>query len=360
MSFYSLPLEKHNVKVPLENCYLVLCKYGENHFKPQKDKKKLSADEIKEKNKCLKEQQDTIKVLDSGYCNLHNRKITLDTIYDSSFTSYLFDYDNYIIYKIKPLASNELRNNYNYSRVTYEVSEFDVVKKFKNKEEVYREIYNDGFIDDFSSQMFENLSYANEGYDIRLYDYFKYIKEAFTDVEVSLEDIILSNDSYHAIRSNFSRKDTGKASKTNIRYLLENGLVKYFKQYDYYKTKVIIALLDCGLYDVALHCTRLLEESEIQDLKKNKDFDIVLRKWSNIAEVKEIISTLDIALSGIRLTVKDYHDKEVDVQDFKNIGEAKTFIIKNYDVSFEQVMSKDICDIESYVEECGTYTFEIN
>jgi hypothetical protein len=360
MSFYSLPLEKHNVKIPLENCYLVLCKYGDNHFKPQKDKKKLSADELKEKKKKLQEQQDTIKVLDSGHCNLHNRKITLGTIYDSSFASYLYDYDNYIIYKIKPLASNEVRNNYSYSKVTYEVSEFDVIKKFKNKEEVLKEIHNDRLLEDFSAQMFESLSYANEGYDIRLYDYFKYIKETFQGFEVSLEDIILSKDSYHAIRNNFSRKDTGKASKINIKYLLENGLVKYFKQYDYYKTEIIIALLDCGLYDVALHCTRLLEDSEIQNLKKNKDFDIVLRKWSNIAEVKEIINTLDITLSGIRLTVKDYHDKEVDVQDFKTIGEVKTFIIKNYDVSFEQVMSRDICDITSYDENDGTYTFVIS
>ena len=178
MAFYSLPLEKYNVKVPLENCYLTLCKYGENHFKPQKDKKKLSADELKEKNKNLKQQQDTIKQLDSGYCNLYNCKFTLDTIYNSSFTTYLYDYDNYIIYKIKPLASNEVRNNYSYlTRVIYEVSEFDVVKKFANKEEVFQEMYNDRLLEDFSSQMFENLSYANEGYDIRLYDYFKYIKE---------------------------------------------------------------------------------------------------------------------------------------------------------------------------------------
>jgi hypothetical protein len=360
MAFYSLPLEKHNVKIPPENCYLVLCKYGDNHFKPQKDKKKLSADELKEKKKKLQEQQDTIKVLDSGHCNLHNRKITLDTIYNSFFTSYLYDYDNYIIYKIKPLASNEVKNTYSYSKVTYEVSEFDVIKKFKSKEELLKEIHNDRLLEKFSAQMFENLSYANEGYDIRLYDYFKYIKETFQGFEVSLEDIILSNDYNHAIRNNFSRKDTNKVSKTNIRYLLENGLVKYFKPYDYYKTKVIIALLDCGLYDVALHCTKLLKDSEIQDLKKNKDFDIVLRKWSNIAEVKEIISSLDITLSGIRLTVKNHHDKEVDVQDFKNIGEAKTFIIKNYNVSFEQVMSKDICDIESYNEDDGWYTFEIS
>ena len=46
MAFYSLPLEKNNVKVPEEYCYLVIVKYQDDNFKPSKGKK-LSAEESK-------------------------------------------------------------------------------------------------------------------------------------------------------------------------------------------------------------------------------------------------------------------------------------------------------------------------
>ena len=348
MAFYSLPLEKNNVKVPEEYCYLVIVKYQEDNFKPSKGKK-LSAEESKNKKGKLLAQQETIKQLDTGYCNIHNRKIELSTIFDSFFVGYLDKYDNHLIYKIKPLASNEISKNYD-SQKRFEVSEFDVVKKFKDKSEIIQQIHKDKLLPEFSAIMFDKLSYTNAEHREKLFAYFQYINNVFKDLEISLADILLSNDYNMAFRGKFKKNDTGESTKENIRYLLDNKYIKYFKEGDYYQVKLIVGLVDCGLFDVALECIKLLDERDVEELKKNKDFDIALKKWSMDEAVKEIINVLGIKLSGMTLTVKEYmdygEDRIIETEIFDNIGDIKTHLIKKYDVPFERVMSKDIDGLE--------------
>ena len=355
MAFYSLPLEKNNAKISEEYCYLVLAKYTDKNFQPEKGKKKLTAQELKEKKERLLAQTETIKQLDTGYCNLHNHKIDLSSILDSFFVGYLRDYENYIIYKIQPLASYEKSRSYD-SRKTYEVSEFNIVKKFKDTNEIIDQIHKDKLLPEFSAVMFDKLSYANEEYNLKLFDYFRYINDSFDKLEISLSDIVLNLHDYkNEIRDKFRKSNTGQIVKDNIKYLLDNKLIKYFKESDYYHEKLIISLVDCGLFDVALNCIKLLDDYHIQQLLKEKTFDIVLRKWSTDEVVKEIISVLGIKLSGLTLTVKecrDYGDDYiVEVKNFDNIGEVKTHLIKNYDVPFDTVMSKDIdgLQVEDYV-----------
>ena len=348
MAFYSLPLEKNNVKVPEEYCYLVIVKYQEDNFKPSKGKK-LSAEESKNKKEKFLSQQETIKQLDTGYCNLHNRKIELSTIFDSFFVGYLDKYDNHLIYKIKPLASNEISKSYD-SQKRFEVSEFDVVKKFKDKSEIIQQIHKDKLLPEFSAIMFDKLSYTNAEHREKLFAYFQYINNVFKDLEISLADILLSNDYNMAFRGKFKKNDTGESTKENIRYLLDNKYIKYFKEGDYYQVKLIVGLVDCGLFDVALECIKLLDERDVEELKKNKDFDIALKKWSMDEAVKEIINVLGIKLSGMTLTVKEYmdygEDRIIETEIFDNIGDIKTHLIKKYDVPFERVMSKDIDGLE--------------
>ena len=351
MAYHSLPLEKNNAKISEEYCYLVLAKYRDGHFQPQKDKKKLTAQELKDKKEKLLTQQETIKQLDTGYCNLHNHKIDLSSILDSFFVGYLRDYENYIIYKIKPLASYERSRSYD-SRKTYEVSEFNVVKKFKDTNEIIDQIHKDKLLPEFSAVMFDKLSYANEEYNLKLFDYFRYINDSFIDLDISLSDIVLNLHDYkHDIRNKFMKSNMYPVVKENIKYLLDNKLIKYFKEGDYYHEKLIVALIDCGLFDIALDCIKLLEDYHIQGLLKDKTFDVILRKWSTDETVKEIISTLGIKLSGLTLTVKecrDWHeDQIVEVKSFDNISEIKTHLIKTYDVPFDAVMGKDIDGLQT-------------
>ena len=345
MAYHSLPLEKNNVKISDEYCYLVLAKYTDKNFQPQKGKR-LTAQEVKEKKDCIQAQSETIKQLDTGYCNLYNHKIDLSSIFDSFFAGYLRDYANYIIYKIQPLASYEKSRSYD-SRKTYEVSEFNIAKKFKDTNEIIDQIHKDKLLPEFSAVVFDKLSYTNEDYNLKLFDYFKYINDSFDKLEISLSDIVLNLHDYkNEIRDKFRKSNTGQIVKDNIKYLLDNKLIKYFKESDYYHEKLIIALVDCGLFDVALDCIKLLDDYHIHQLLKDKTFDIVLRKWSTDEVVKEIISVLGIKLSGLTLTVKecrDWHeDQIVEVKSFDNISEVKTHLIKTYDVPFDAVMNKDI------------------
>ena len=160
MAFYSLPLIKNNVDIPPEFCYLVLKQYSEDDFKPQKDKKKLTSQELKDKKESILRQQNTIKQLDTGYCNLHNHKHDLETILSSFFISHL-DNNNCLIYKIQPLASYKNKTGYSYND-RYETSEFNVLAKFNSKEEVINKIYKDGLLRKFASVLFDSLSYVNK------------------------------------------------------------------------------------------------------------------------------------------------------------------------------------------------------
>jgi hypothetical protein len=354
MSWYSLPLDRHYVKIPDENCYLVIQKYGDDYLK-SKDGKRLSSQELKERKENIVKQETTIRQLSTGHCNLYNNKIKLDSIFDSFFTDYLECDRNVIIYKIKPLSSNEVKNNYYSSPKQFEVSEFDVVAKLNTKEEIIDQIYKDRLLKEFSAKMFDNLSYGNEGYNLKLYSYFEYVNKKYPDFEISLSDIILDRHDYkHEIRSKFGKKDTYEITRINIRYLLDNGLIKHFKEDDYYTTNLIIGLLDSGLYDVAFDCVKLLNEYNRKDLIQSKDFDIILRKWSTNEHVKAIIKFLDITLSGVTLTVKkddeDGYERILETKMFGNIAEVKTYLIKEYDIPFEKVVNADIS--EFYYDEC--------
>jgi hypothetical protein len=349
-SFHFLPLEKNNVKIPDEYCYIVIVKYTENHFQPQKGKKKLTAEENKNKKELIQKQQDTLKQLDAGYCNLHNRKIELSSIFDSIFTRYPYDCDNNIIYKIKPLASYEISRNYD-NKKRFEVSEFEIVEKFKDKNEVIEQIHKDKLLPELSAIMFNNLSSTNEGYNLKLFDYFKYINNKFNDLEISLSDIVLNLQDYkNEIRSKFTNNNTYEIVKENIRYLLDNKLIKYIKEEDYYQVRLVVALIDCGLYDVALNCIKLMDEYYIKQLLKEKKFESVLKKWSTDKTVKEIISLLNIKLSGLTLMVKEYgeygENRIIETVNFDNIGDIKTYLIKKYDVPFEKIIDKDVSGLQ--------------
>ena len=372
MAIYSLPLEKNNVDIPPEYCYLVLKQYSEDDFiKPQQDKnkptkKKLTSQELKDKKESILKQQNTINQLDTGYCNLHNRKYDLETILNSFFISHL-DNINCLIYKIQPIASYKNKSGYSYND-RYEVSEFKVLTKFKNKEEVINQIHKDGLLRKFASVLFDSLSYVNEGYDLKLYKYFEYFKNTFSDYDISLSDISLSDISLSDIvlsnKNKFDSKNIYELVKTNIRYLLENDLIKCFREEDYYKEELITLLIECGLSEIALQCVKLLEEYNIKSLLNDKIFDKVLRKWSNDKHVKEIIDYLDIKLSGVTLIIKDYDNeyiKIIETKVFDNIGEVKIYLVKNYNVSFDEIVNKDICDIVAKDEDGEMrYEFEVS
>lgn len=357
MSYYSLPLKKNKVEVPENFCYLVISKYSDNHFSPRDGKKKLTLEELKKKKEAIQDQENTLKQLDTGYFNAYNNKIELSNILNSRFTSSLYN-SNDIIYKVKPILAYSKSDNYYSRECKYFVSEFNIVEKFKNKEDVIKQIQKDNLLDKFSAIVFEDYSYGNEGYKEILYSYFKYIKDTYPDDEMCLSDIMLTNDYNHNIKNNFSRKDIYETSRENIRYLLNNKLINYLRKYDYIKS-LIVGLIDCKIFDVALECVKLITPEQIGYLIKFKDFDEVIRKWSTEDDIKEIIKLLNYKMSGVMLTVLNDYDKVIETKTFDNIGDLKTYIIKTYDISFETIMKKDVSDITTYIDD-DEIKFEIS
>lgn len=346
MSWHSLPIDRHKVEVPKENCYIVIHRFGDDYLKP-KDKK-LTKQEINERKENLLKQENTIRQLETGYCNLYNNKIQLDTIFDSCFVTDLED-DNAIIYRIEPLTSNSESKSYNNSQKNYFTSEFNVIKKLCSKEEILAQIYKDKLMSKFITIIFDSLSYGNEGYNLKLYSYYEYINKTYPDIEISLSDIILDLENYNRpIRNHFGRKDTYDITRQNIRYLLEHKLIQYIKEEDYYTTNLIIALIESELFDIAFNCVKLLNEYNRENLIKSKDFDLLLRKWSTNEYVKEIIGYLNITLSGVTLIVKsesEYgEDRIIQTKMFNNIAEVKTYLIKEYDIPFEKIVNEDLTE----------------
>jgi hypothetical protein len=317
----------------------------------------MTSDEIKNKRESLLRQEKTIRQLDTKYYNLFNNNFKLDSIYDSFFVNSL-DNPNDLIYKIKPLASTS--ESQSYSRDTiYKVNEFEVVAQLHNKTEVINQIYKDGLLREFAATIFDSLSYSNEGYNLKLYDYFQLIKEIYPNYDISLSDIMLTKNYNHVLRSKFIRTDTYEITRENIRYLLNNGLIKYIRNDEYYKDSIIIGLIECGLADVALHYIDLLEDWELKRLTTDKDLNVVLRKWFIHSDVKKIVEKLNITLIGITMVVKNDYQNIVETQNFKDISEAKTYVIKKYNISLDQIMMNNLCDIKAYDED-HEYSFEIS
>src|SRR5574344_970751 len=112
MAYYSLPLKRNNVKdIPQKNCYITICSYSDNSFKPKG--KKATKEETENKRKCLADHLETTNRLNTGTFNMYNNSIDADDILSSSYTRLIKDFGNNIVYKIKPIASREDRSGYN-------------------------------------------------------------------------------------------------------------------------------------------------------------------------------------------------------------------------------------------------------
>lgn len=356
MASYWLPLNRINAEVPKEYFYLEIAPYPDDYLKINSSGKKLTAVELKERKQNIENHKETISQLNSGYINLYNNKHQLNTILNSWFTKNIDKDSDHLIYRIQPVAAIKETNWGSSSRDTYFTSEFKVLKNLINKEEILQQIYQDGLLSKFSAVYFDNHSYGNDGYNAKIFDYFKYIKDNFNKCEISLCDIVLSDNYERPIRSKFI--GTSEITRENIRYLLDNKLIKYFKENEYYKTKLMVALVECGLFDVALKCLNFLDDYYTQDLLKNKDFNLILRKWSINNDVKQIIKKLDIKLIGITLTItkeQGYQDDIIKTLNFENIGEAKSYLIKEYNIPFEKIANSDIDNLSSHFEDDDCY-----
>jgi len=361
MSFYSLPLKGTNEKIPVERCYLSIALYSENSFKPKDGKKRLTKEEIKSKNERIFEQTETLKRLDSGYMNLYNRTIEADNILSTSFPKLDKDFDKYIVYRIEPTLSREETQSY-YRDSKYLLSEFKVIKKITNQKEMIKQVHDDRILTQFLEKVFESYSYSNEEYVDLIYNYFRDVKTEYPDFEISLSDLVITSDYTHAPTERFSSNNIYQVTKDNIEKLLCDNLISYTKTYDWYQSDVIVTLINCGMSHVAFDYLNHLTEDSYVSIIADKNIDIALRLHSTDEYVKKIIAKLNIKLSGVTLKIEkylEYGETSTSEKRFENIGEIKSYLIKEFDVPFEKLQSNDISTFGFSNEEDTSYTFTI-
>ena len=380
MRYNSLPIERQNAKIPQEYLYLTLVGYPEDYLINVKynDGSKISKSELESRKLNVRNNKKTRHQLGTGTCNLYNNKIQLGSICDSYSISDVLNYanSNSIIYKIKPLSSYSVYeikplssySVYEHSQTKYYVSEFNVIKVFACMEDILLDLNEEYLIKEFSANVFCSLNYANAGYDLKLYDYFRYIKENFPSTEIFLTDIILEHKYKYIAKDIFRTAISSNIAKENIKYLLDNNLITYIHERYYDHTNLIIALIECGLSDIALKCVNMIQNIYEQQLThlnnlispKDKILNITLKKWINNLDVKEIVKTLGITIDGVKLIVRNKDNGSIiKEQDFNNIGEVKTFLVKQFDISFEDLCNKDVCDITIYETDNYDNEFEI-
>jgi len=363
MAYYSLPLERNNVKdIPSKNCYITLCPYPDNYLKPEKGKK-MTKEDVNTKKKCIANHNETIKQLDTGTFNMYNNSIDADDVLNSTYVGLIKDFGNNTVYKIKPILSREDRSGYD-SRTRYKISEFNVVKKITNRKELLAQLAEDYLLDDFSAEVFNNYCcYGNEGYSDLLHDYFVEIKSDYPDVKIGLKDIVLTDDYHHDTSERFRVDRIYDLTKQNLRILLDENLISYITKYEYYFAQVITALVNCGLSDIAVVYLNEIPKDKYENISKDKSLCTAIKLHSTDEFVKDIMTTLAIELNEVILTIEEsrsYGNDKVTEVKFNNINEVKSYLIKTYDVPFEKVNTNNISEIGFRNSDDVYYTFKIS
>ncbi len=103
-------------------------------------------------------------------------------------------------------------------------------------------------------------------------------------------------------------------------------------------------LIKSGWFKLCIEYIKLMQESKV-DISIDLDKDVlqVIREHTDDTDVNEIVRLLNIKDSGLVLVVKQYiddgyDDRIIEKKVFKDINEARTYVIKMYDVSIESVM----------------------
>ena len=231
-----------------------------------------------------------------------------------------------------------ITNDFYLNKTNYKTNEFEIIKKLETKEEILNQFNKDRLLPKIAKNIFKNLFYNNKGRYEDVTKFFQYIYENFL-TQISISELTLSRDYNHII--NFGKNDV----KRNIFIeLLNFGYIKYFKETDRYKSDVIEQLVNNSFYDEAIQCINLLDDYNIEILKSSESFKKILRTRSCDSKVKQIINMLNIKIKGIniKLKIETEHATSVVEKQFDNINQIKTYLIKKYNVSFEQLLNIDL------------------
>ena len=297
---------------------------------------KVTNGKTKEEKERYMKQQECLKLLRSGYVNTHNRSIRVDNIFDS-IVNILNDFNKYYIFRIKHIANkHDFRCDY--------VSEFQVEKEFKSIEELIQDIDGKYIISDLYNKLISDLSRTKDGY-ATFHDIIKIVIDNQVN-KVSLFDIM---------RNSLNTSDAIVADNI-VLDMFKNEIILMKDKYET-ANEILRRLLENKLFKSALYFVQTFadEINEVSPVNAN-----LLRNNSDSPDVMSILDILKLKIPGIVLEVikvsssEDGYGRDIETtlesKSFKNLDDIKTYIIRNYNVSYSSLQGNindmEICDTE--------------
>lgn len=342
MAFYCINTKPRQDKIPENMRYIFVTKDYPKPT-PKDGKKKCTKEQIKEYDEMMDKRKAMFNMLDSGHYDIGNAMIEVKP-FTNGLSGFIGTESDYI-YKIKPInACKQYRSSYSRDE-DYFVSKFDVEKRIDNVYELIDDLSNSIYYADLFHYIFDRGHYKNEGYREYAIGLFKYAKKNYPDKKIYLSDCIrrVLHSYDHAGRYN------GDAYvEEYVKELLDNSLIELIQEYDD-QEDTIKNLISANWFGITRNYILAISEDVrdiyTRDIGKDESIMSVLRANSDKDVVKEIMSLLHVEDMCVVLKVLTENewdgDETIEVKTFKDMNEVRSYVIREYGVSFEDA-SKSI------------------
>ena len=323
--------------------------------KRDKDSKKELSDvqnEVARTNNMIAE-------LDSG--RIINLYFNSEKVKDISTDHARFTFDDYIVYKINPIAMTKTWQNYG-KYVTYDLNSFKVLERIDDMHYLIQMLNEDNILKDFVLTHFLEYCYGNNGFsEFRLSFLNKIKTECGQEYLPNLYDFF----------NRFSNYD-GSNYKSNehrikcIREAYQEGLVNLHHPWSYTECTIEF-LLHEKAYDILDDFIDSFNENTIELMSnliytdpRQRTLNRIIKlcnEQSDNESVVRLMKFMNIKQSGIVLNIykydeddrKDYVSKS---EKFDNIEQVKRWLIKTYDnINMDKVLKGEINGIEFHDED---------
>lgn len=324
MPFLTIPTEPTKEIIDSEYCYLFI----------KADDPKLRKNATKEEKEVYKEDVSQRKkmfdMLACGHYDVKNSLIPLVPITEE-IANYICTADSYI-FKINPVNATKI---YDEGGLLYEyyVSTFDVDKRIDNIYELIDDLaenellYEKVFREIFRCYCFSERDVFSQ-MNIRISQIFEYAGKMHKDRKLYLSRLL--PDSFILVNSPESEKQ--------VMELLSDKRIQLFSEDDDYK-EVLEKLINAYWFNIAVDYFNALpkdyDREETAELIKDEELAMrALRRNNNNPAVKQLLSLLKAEDVVIILKIYTYSSTTEKV--FDNMNQLKTYVIRNYGLTFDE------------------------
>ena len=337
MGFYYLNMDKRNEKdFPSKLKYICISEPVKPT--PENGKKSLTKAQKEEYQQRMDKHKKTIAAFESGHVDMYNNKTETSNIFDFGI-DYLYSERNPgRIFKIKPIQSER-----EWQSGKYFVSEFDVVGEIKSEDDLLNELVKNYDYFHFIAKVWEQGTYANEGYREKTIEVIRKLNELASDDNYDskqyLVDLIKNNDSCYG---SIEVRRLNNNAYGFVKELLEKDLIVLTGKYDT-KCSLVERLLKLKWTDLVLDVLKheTTTENDLKAIRDRHQIKNMLTHLTDDKNAREIIKLLGIETGVMTLIVEeDYDDgyatREVETKEFTDMNALRAYLITEYGVPFDE------------------------